>query len=162
MPRVLGLPGAIRAIGCAAVLVACAPPQHADPLAGVWRLDLARTHSGGGADHRREETMACGPIRGGMRCTITSVRSDGRRLVGRFAAQYGGPAGPVTGIPEMDGVTLRRAGERAVDATFTRRGTPGFAYRAEQSPDGRTLTVVSVDPVTRARLRSVVVYDRVR
>jgi hypothetical protein len=34
-----------------------------------------------------------------------------------------------------------------------------FAYRAVRSDDGRSLTIVSVDPISRAVLNSVVVYD---
>ena len=104
--------------------------------------------------------MECVSIPRGVRCTITSVRSDGKRLVGRFQARYDGASAPVAGIAGMDGVTLRRAGDRAVDATFTGHGTPVYGYRATRSEDGRTLTVVSVHPVTRKPLRSVVVYDR--
>ncbi|HET7231380.1 MAG TPA: hypothetical protein VFJ16_15335 [Longimicrobium sp.] len=106
--------------------------------------------------------MECVPVQTGVRCTITSVRSDGQRLVGRFQARYDGGSAPVSGIAGMDGVRLRRAGGRAVDATFTDHGTPVYGYRATQSPGGETLTVASVDPVTRAPLSSVVVYDRVR
>jgi hypothetical protein len=47
-----------------------------------------------------------------------------------------------------------------VDATFTYNGKPVFAYRAVRSNDGRSLTIISVDPVTRAALTSVVVYER--
>ena len=137
------------------------PPPAPDPLAGVWRLNLARTRYSPSADPRRDEVMECTAFRSGVRCTITSVRSNGQRLVGRFAARYDGGSAPVSGMPGMDGVTLRRAGDRAVDATFTDHGTPVYGYRATRSPGGETLTVVSVDPATRAPLRSVVVYDRV-
>lgn len=106
--------------------------------------------------------MACTPASGGVRCTITSTRASGQHLTGRFTADYDGRSSPVDGIPGMDGVTLARADDNTVDATFTSRGTPVFAYHATQSNDGQTLTVTSVDPVTRAPLHSVVVYDRVR
>ena len=106
--------------------------------------------------------MACTPASGGVRCTITSTRTSGRHLTGRFASAYDGRSSPVDGIPGMDGVILTRADGNTVDATFTRRGTPVFAYHATQTDDGQTLTVTSVDPVTRAPLHSVVVYDRVR
>jgi hypothetical protein len=129
-----------------------------DPFAGVWRLDLARTHYSPSADPRREETFSCAPASRGVRCTITSVRADGRRLVGRFAAAYDGRPGPVSGIPDMDRVTLRRSGARAVDATFSDGARPVFGYRATRSASGDTLTVISVDPVTRRKGESVVVY----
>jgi len=37
----------------------------------------------------------------------------------------------------MDGVALRRAGDRAVDAPFTNHGTAVYGYRATRSPGGR-------------------------
>jgi hypothetical protein len=60
----------------------------------------------------------------------------------------------------VDEVRLRAAGAAVLDATFLSRGAPAFGYRAYRAADGRSLTVVAVDPVTRAALSTVVVYDR--
>lgn len=133
----------------------------ADPLAGKWVLNVARTHYGGGADPRKQETFVClANKEGRLQCTIESLRTDGRKLVGTFAAAYDGKPYPVAGIPDVDQMSLRRVDEFAADATFSYGGKPVFGYRAIQSDDGRSLTVVSVDPTTRAVLTSVVVYDR--
>ena len=54
---------------------------------------------------------------------------------------------------------LVRIDDSIAEATFENRGKPVFAYRVVRSDDRRSLTIVAVDPVTRAALSSVVVYD---
>ena len=95
-----------------------------------------------------------------MECEIQSFRTDGRALVGAFTAPYDGTTSPVAGIPDVSEVTLRKIDDFIADATFSLQGKSVFAYRAIKAADGRSLTIVSVDPETRAVLNSVVVYDR--
>ena len=149
------LPGVVVVTGT------CAPRRPRDPLVGVWQLNLSRTHYSATADPRREETFTCAPAGEAVRCTIRSVRANGETIVGGFTARYDGAASPVHGIPDVDEIRLRRAGERRVAATFSYRGRPVFGYLAARSTGGESLTIVSVDPVTGSRLESTVVYDRV-
>jgi len=153
---VASLVGAFAGLATAAA----AQQPEADPLAGRWELNLERTHYGGGADPRRRETFTCATTSGGVACTIESVRSDGRVVVGGFSGTYGGAPSPTRGMPDIDHVRLARVNASIADATFTSRGRPVFAYRAVRSDNGRSLTIISVDPATRAVLNSVVVYDR--
>ena len=159
-----GLDGAARWMfrALSATCLAAAAPAQAplDPLAGRWELNLARTHYGGGAEPRRRESFSCIVIAATVKCSIESVRVDGRSVRGGFTATYDGSAGPTDGIPDVDHVRLARVSGSIADATFTRDGIPVFAYRAVQSSSGKSLTIVSVDPVSRAVLNSVVVYDR--
>jgi hypothetical protein len=96
----------------------------------------------------------------GVKCSIESVMADGQTVLGGFSAQYDGPPGRTEGIPGIDRVRLTRVNGAVADATFTSQGRPVFAYRAVRSDDGRSLTIISVDPVSRAVLNSVVVYDQ--
>ena len=141
-------------------LVLAATAASADPRAGKWALDVARSHYGGGAELRRKETLSCHADREIIKCTIESVRIDGRKLVGTFSATYDGKPYPTTGIPDVDQVTLQSFNEFIADATFSFKGKPVFGYRAVRSDNGRCLTFVSVDPTTRVVRNSVVVYDR--
>ncbi|HEY2164123.1 MAG TPA: hypothetical protein VGH04_09040 [Gemmatimonadaceae bacterium] len=129
-------------------------------LTGRWRLNLARTHYGGGADVRRSEDFDCAVVANKLRCTIESVRQNGQRVVGQFDARLDGSAGAVRGITGVDSMRLLRHDAGVADATFSLGGKPVLGYRAYRSPDGRSLTIISVDPVTRVALNSVVVYDR--
>lgn len=132
----------------------------ADPLTGKWILNAGRSHYGGGAPPRKQETLACEVQKQLLRCTITSEMADGRRVVGSFAAAFDGRKYAAAGIPDVDQVSLRKVDDHVADATFTYKGKPRFGYRAVKSSDGRSLTIVSVDPVARTVLNSVVAYDR--
>lgn len=143
-----------------ASLVLAATALSADPLVGQWKLNVARSHYGGGAEARKQESLACQLDRDRLLCKIESVRADGRKLVGSFAAAYDGKPHPATGIPDVDAVTLQRIDESTTDATFSSAGKPVFGYRAIRSDDGRSLVIVAVDPVTRRVGNSVIVYDR--
>ena len=131
-----------------------------DPLVGIWELNVAQTHYGGGAEPRSQEFFICTPSGAGVKCTIQSLRPNGRSVAGGFAAAYDGTPGPTHGIPDVDHVRLTKVSGSIADATFTHRGRPVFAYRAVRSGNGRLLTVTSVDPFSRASLSSVVVYDQ--
>src|SRR5207248_2260961 len=119
----------------AAVFVGVA---SADPLVGHWVLNTGRTHYGGGAEPRRRETFTCQADKQLLRCTIDSVRSNGKRVLASFAAAYDGKPYAVTGIPDVDRVSLQRVDDHVADALFTSKGRAVFGYRAIQSDDGRS------------------------
>jgi hypothetical protein len=129
-------------------------------LTGRWRLNLARTVYGGGADVRRSEDFDCAVVANKVRCTIRSVRQNGRGLVGEFEAGLDGSSGAVRGIAGVDSVRLIRRAAGIADATFSLGGRAVFGYCAYRSADGRSLTIISVEPQTRVALNSVVAYDR--
>jgi hypothetical protein len=129
-------------------------------IAGNWELNLARTQYGPSADSRRNEQFSCEASTTGLACHIDGERANGGHVAGRFTVQESGVAAPVCGVPEIDTVRLYAVSESITDATFSFRGSPAFGYRAYRSGDGGTLTVVSVDPASRAVLTTIVSYDR--
>ncbi len=139
---------------------ASAVARVAAVLAGDWRLNLARTHYGPGVDRRRRERFVCAPSRDRLACTIDGERANGGHVVGTFTLAPGRETAPVAGVPGVDAVRMDTVGDGIVDATFSARGAAVFGYRAYRSNDGRSLVVVTVDPVSRAPLTTVVVYDR--
>ncbi len=141
-------------------MLVCTSALSADPLAGRWVLNRGKSHYGPGADPRKQETFNWETVGQGVKCTIRSVRTSGKTLLGGFVAAYDGRAYPATGIPDVDQVRLRRVDDFVADATFSYRGKLVFGYRAVRSDDGRSLTIVSVDPASSTILNSVVVYDR--
>ena len=145
--------------GCLLLRGGLQNPQT-DPLAGQWELNVSRTHYGGGAEPRTKETFVCIAAGAGVRCTIQSRMADGRTVHGSFSAAYDGPPGPAAGIPDIDHVRLTKIDAFIVDATFTSHGRLVFGYRAVRSVDRRSLTIISVEPASRAVLNSVVVYDQ--
>src|SRR4051812_23387390 len=77
-----------------------------DPLAGHWELNLKKTHYGGGAQKRTQETFACEQKKDGLACTIHSTREDGSIVNASFSAKYDGTAAPVAGLDDVDEVRL--------------------------------------------------------
>jgi hypothetical protein len=130
-----------------------------DPLAGHWELNVKKTHYGGGAQKRTQETFTCLQQKNGVECSIHSTMEGGSKVDATFTALYDGSAARVTGLENVDEVRLERVSDTIASATFIYQGNYVYAYRATKSDDGKSLTVVSVDPVTRRRLKSVVVYD---
>jgi hypothetical protein len=132
-----------------------------DPLAGKWRADLAASRFTPDFPALRSQTMTCTIYSsGGIACTMWRVKADGQRSSGHFAARYDGHRYPLTGLPEMDGVTLRRD-RHGTMAMFSKGETPVYAYRLVVSADRRRLTVRSVDPQTHRALFSIVEYVRI-
>ena len=161
MMRLFGVARVVYvALVCARLAVVGAAQPAPDPLSGRWELNVARTHYGGRAEPRQSESFACVRTRVGVDCTIASVRASGSKVDGGFIAAYDGTPGPTRGIADVDQVQLIRVSESIADATFTFRGRPVFAYRAVRSANRQSLTIISVDPTSRAVLNSVVVYDQ--
>jgi len=104
--------------------------------------------------------MRCKPfLRNGISCEATRVTKNGISSRTGFAAQYDGKRYAVIGAAEMDGVTLRR-GNEVVTAIFTSGDRPVYGYRISPAPDGRRLTIRSIDPRTRRDEFSIVKYDK--
>ena len=155
------LPGDKRlAIVCGCLLLGGVLQGQADPLVGHWKLNVSRTHYGGGAEPRTKETFDCIAAGAGVHCTIQSLMTDGRTVRGSFSAAYDGTPGLAEGFPEVDHVKLTKIDAFIVDASFTSHGRLVFGYRAVRSVDRRSLTIISVEPASRAVLNSVVVYDQ--
>ena len=142
-------------------LVSCSAEAKSDPLSGKWLLNRARSHYGPGAQPRKRETFECDlQGQGQVRCKIEGVMEDGKRSAGAFVAAYDGKPYAAIGIAGIDRVVLRKVDDFVADASFTFQGRPVFGYRAVKSDDGSSLMVISVDPVTRKPIETVVVYDR--
>jgi hypothetical protein len=149
----------LLAVGLSLAAASGVVQSAGDPLAGHWELSVGRSRYGGGAEPRTRESFDCALARAVVTCTIHSVMADGRVVDGGFTATYGGTPGRVHGISDADQVTLVKVSDAIADATFTLHGRATFGYRAIKATDGRSLTIVSVDPTSRVVLNSVVVYD---
>jgi hypothetical protein len=150
----------ISVIFLLAVVCACSGRSGVGgPLEGDWQLNRERTHYGVGVPPRSQERFSCASEEEQVRCKIIGEWEDGTRVNGSFEAWYGGKPGPVSGVPDVDAVSIRRLQPGSAEATFYFQGRPRFGYRTFKSSDGRSLIVVSIDPVTGRVLNSVVVYD---
>ena len=155
-PRSLAVPLALTL-----TFLAAQPGTPVPAIFGNWKLNVARSRYGGGAEVRKSETMTCG-FDNDTHCSIVSERANGKVVQMRFHAVANGVPGVVTGSDSLDQVILKHVNESTLDATFLFDGKPVFAYRAVRAADRKTLTITAVDTKTRAPLKSVVVYDAAR
>ena len=129
------------------------------PVIGDWTLDLGRTVYGPSVEKRVDERFTCSMDGKGVHCRISSTKENGTVNSGSFDAVPDGPPGEVQGIEGLDNVRLTSAEAGVMEATFYDRDRPRFAYRAWREDAGRTLVIVTVDPITRNKLSTTVVYQ---
>ncbi len=130
-----------------------------DPLVGRWRAALPESVFSPDFPALRCQTLNCVPSGQGVRCVAVRVTAQGSRSEMEFTARYDGREYPVTGSPDVDAVVLRRTGQ-TVEGTFLKAHHATFAYRIAFSANRRRLTITSLHPDTRQKLRSIVVYER--
>lgn len=148
-------------IALTALLLGCGVAAD-DPLAGSWQLERSASVYSPSAHPRRQEQFECDERDDTLHCAIDSTFEDGSRSAVSFTARYGAnDITPVSGDRECDGVRVRRLSARRAQATFYRGARPLFAYATEQSPDGSTLIIRSLDPKSGRLLRSQIVYRRI-
>jgi hypothetical protein len=101
--------------------------------------------------------LTLGPAK--IQCSTERVDLEGVRTRSDFTAAFDGKRYPVTGIPEIATVSLKRYPD-FVDADFFSATAPVFSYRLRVSGDGKVLTIISIDPTTRNPLHARLVYRR--
>jgi hypothetical protein len=153
--------------GCSALVLALpafaatVAPFSSDPLAGSWRANLAASRFAAGLPRPRSLMMTCVPEpQRHIACIAVRAAANGRLDTANFSARYDGRPYPVSGVRQMDFVTLRRKADDVI-AVFSKGKRPAFAYRMTRSADGRHLTVRSIHPFTGETLYSIVQYDLV-
>jgi len=142
-----------------AVLLLYLAAASSDPMAGNWNADLRTSILPEGFPQLRSQTMELRLVAGKLQCSTERVDLRGATTRAYFLAGFDGKRYPVTGIVDIATVSLKRY-TGFVEADFFSVTAPVFSYRLSISGDGKTLTVVSLDPKTRRLLRARLVYRR--
>src|SRR6266849_5118589 len=96
------------------------PFAPADSLLGEWSMNLAKSRFVAGFPELRSQTMACERHGQGVKCLTVRTPVSGQQTRSEFTANYDGHEYPVTGTPDMNGVSLKRLGSAVVQAVFTK------------------------------------------
>ena len=131
----------------------------ADPMTGRWKADLNDSILPAGFPQLRSQTMVLQLVSGKLQCSTERVSLDGTKTRADFTAAFDGKRYPVTGISEIATVSLRRY-PTFIEADFFSAKSPIYSYRMAMSGKDDTLTIISIDPVTRAILHARIVYRR--
>jgi hypothetical protein len=130
-----------------------------DPMTGTWKADLNASVLPEGFPKLRSQTMVLQRVSGKLQCSTERVSLDGTKTHADFAAAFDGKRYPVTGMQEIATVSLRRY-RTFIEADFFSARAPVYSYRMSISSKDDMLTIISIDPLTRATLHARIVYRR--
>src|SRR5262249_452377 len=117
--------------GLASILVA------ADPIAGTWKLNPAKSkYSPGPAP--TSATITYEETADGIKRTGENVLPDGTKTSFEYTAKYDGKDYPATGSETYDAVTLKRVNDHTVQITLKKSGKVLTTARRVVSKDGKT------------------------
>lgn len=132
-----------------------------DPISGTWKLNLAKSKFDPGPAPK--SLTATIKVENGVE-TFSSEGMDaaGNATHTTFAATFGGPDVPVTGIPYADTIALKRVGANQIIGTYKKGGKVTVTVHVVVSADGksRRLTYDGKNQDGKA-VHDDVVYDKV-
>lgn len=127
---------AICAIALGAVIVA-----QTDPLAGTWKLDVAKsTYSPGPAP--KSATVVIESQGKDLKVAVDSVTADGPMKWG-YSSAGDGKDTAVTGNPMYDAVSVTRNSPSANTIVYKKAGKPVMTVKVSVAKDGKTMSTTS-------------------
>jgi len=130
-----------------------------DPLAGTWRLNVAKSQFGGSA--RSTQVTKLESIPNGLKSTSDTTSPQGGSAHTEYTAYFDGKDYPLTGDAAGSTISLKRIDARTMDLTTKRNGSVYRTSRWTVSADGRTLTRTQKVVDAQGRETSnVLVYDK--
>jgi hypothetical protein len=123
-----------------APMLACTQVQHEDPLVGTWKLNLERSKFRPGVPPKAmavtyEQTPT------GLHSVSIVVLRDGTVSRNEYTAAYDGKDYPISGVAQVDAVSLRQIDTLTSERIDKRRGQRVQSYMRQVYADGRTLIV---------------------
>jgi hypothetical protein len=146
----------VTAVMCA--LVSGVAAQTADPVAGTWRLDVARSKYTSGAPPK-SQTTTLHAVDGGLHEAVERVNADGTTTRWDVTAKYDGRDYPVKGDPARDTVAMTRVDQHTVDIVNKKAGGVVSRMRIVVAADGRSRTNTVMDPSGQTTT-AVLAFDR--
>jgi hypothetical protein len=121
-----------------ALLVFATPLFAAEPFAGTWTLNPAKTKYSTGTP-AKNVTLVIEEQGTNLQTTVTGTSSDGSQISAKFTVPIGGGTGSVQ-EGDFNGITSRRISANVRDNTFTKDGKEIRTRHVVVSKDGKTMT----------------------
>jgi len=141
---------------CALASVALA--QASDPVAGSWRLNVAKSNYQGGAPPK-SQTTTLHAMADGLHEVVERTNADGTTTKWEVAAKYDGRDYPVKGDPARDTVAMTKVDRNTVDIVNKKAGAVVSRMRILVAPDGKSRTNTVTDP-SGQKTTAVLFFDR--
>ena len=140
--------------GLAATLVA------ADPIAGTWKLNPAKSKFSPGPTPA-SATITYEETADGIKRTGENVLPDGTKTSFEYTAKYDGKDYPATGSETYDAVTLKRVNDHTVQITLKKSGKVLTTARRVLSKDGKTMTLTITGVNAKGqKVKNIAVFEK--
>ena len=149
--------GAVLALG---VPIMSLSAQAADPAAGTWELNVAKsTFSPGPAPKSLTRTFE---VTGAdVKYTLKGIDAEGKPTLVQYSAKYDGKDYPVTGSQDFDAISLKRVDAATAQATLKKGGKAVQTTTRVVSKDGKTLTLTTTGKDAKGQaVNNVLVFDK--
>jgi hypothetical protein len=135
--------------------------QEAQPAwAGTWKLNLAKSKYSPGPGPKSSTTKV-EPWENGLMTTTDTVTAQGEARHVEVKGKFNASDNPVTGNPNVDTQSFRRAGSRSYVVVSKKGGKVTTTTRVSISVDGKTRTsLVSGKNAQGQAIDETIVYDR--
>lgn len=132
----------------------------ADPSAGTWKLDVAKSkYSPGPAP--KSATITYEETADGIKRTGETINADGKKTSFEYIAKLDGKEYPVTGSDIFDTISIKRVNEHTLTSTLKKGGKVVSTSRRVVSNDGKTLTLtINGTNASGEKTHTVAVYDK--
>ena len=128
--------GALLTIGSAVI----AAGIDADPVAGTWKLNLAKSTFGGGPAFKSQIRTYSQSARG-VTMKMKTVSAEGKETTTRATFRLNGKDYPSMGNADFDSLSGMQIDTNTAEFTLKRAGKPVGKIRRAVSKDGQTLTI---------------------
>jgi hypothetical protein len=131
----------------------------ADPVLGVWKLNLSRSRFNPGPAPR-SQTRSYIQTPNGIQVTIRSVDLKGRSATIEFPEKYDGKDYAVQGSDVADALAMVRINDYMAEATMKHGGTVVATARRLITDEGKTLVISFKQFSTDQPVDNELVYER--
>lgn len=148
----------ITIVGAAVLVTSTLWAQAADPFAGTWKLNVAKSIFELSPPFK-SRTMTFEVIENGYNTVQDWVTADGQNRHSEGLAKFDGKEYPLTGAAAGMSRAFTRIDARSYEQVTRVSGKVTQIVRVVVSPDGKTRTSTETQP-GNAHLRNVLVYDK--
>jgi len=121
------------------ILFLATAAMAADPFAGTWKLNVAKSTFNSGPPEKSEMATFTAQDNG-LKLVVDGIDGDGKALHGGWAAKFDGKDYPMTGNPNADTIAIKRIDTNAFSELFKKAGKKVASTRLVVSKDGKTIT----------------------
>jgi hypothetical protein len=149
----------LRTLLAAIMLSGLLAAATADPVLGVWKLNLSRSRFNPGPAPR-SQTRTYTQTPNGIQVTIRSIDTHGRSAAIEFPEKYDGKDYAVQGSDVADALAMVRTNDYMAEATMKHGGTVVATAKRLITDEGKTLVISFKELSSEHPVDNELVYDK--